>query len=133
MRVAFERRPYEDVEIIAPVCIRLMKVHAMAAFGDKVLRARRPGRTGSNFSTGFHGPKPPTIRNVEGQKERRLGPIGSELPPLGPWWILFDRILATSRLSPPRLYRLLWGLEPRAAETQQTRTPDYGGPGWSRP
>ncbi len=53
MRVAFERRPYEDVEILASVCIRLMKVQAMAAFGDEFLRARRPGRTGSNFATGF--------------------------------------------------------------------------------
>lgn len=53
MRVAFERRPYEDVEITAPVCIRLMKVHAMAAFDDEFLRARGPGRAGSNFSRGF--------------------------------------------------------------------------------
>lgn len=55
-------------------------------------------------------PRPNEHRDGASRRDgRQPRPIGSELPILGPLWLLADRLLAATRLSPPRLYRVLWG------------------------
>lgn len=59
-----------------------------------------------------------------GRKQNRLrSPLGSEFPVTGPLSLLADRLLAASRHTAPRLYRILWGLQPRPGVGQQRTTP----------
>ncbi|WP_156671090.1 MULTISPECIES: hypothetical protein [unclassified Mycobacterium] len=45
------------------------------------------------------------------QVNRRRSPLGSEYPVTGPLSLLVDRLLAASRHTGPRLYRILWGVQ----------------------